>query len=181
MRLLIASDIHGSSSAMARFNDKVGELKPDLVFFLGDILYHGPRNPLPDKYQPAEVAEMIARLSVPTAAVRGNCDSEVDQYVLPVHLAESAWLLDGARRILAIHGQQLEINGGRMKAPEGAALLSGHTHVPTAERRGTTHCWNPGSLSLPKENFPPSFGFYEGGKFSVLTFDGRELMSDNLD
>ena len=180
MRLMIASDIHGSSSAMARFAEKVGELKPETVLILGDILYHGPRNPLPDKYLPAKVITSIKDLPTPIVAVRGNCDAEVDQLVLPVHLAESAWLLDGTGRIMVIHGHQLEINGGSIKAPEGAAVLSGHTHVPTAEKRGRTHYWNPGSLSLPKENFPPSFGQYEDGKFEVLTFDGQTLMSDML-
>lgn len=180
MLILIASDIHGSGSAMTWFMEKAAEMRPEMILLLGDILYHGPRNPLPDKYSPTEVISAIAGSSVPVAAVRGNCDAEVDQLVLPVHLSESAWILDGSRRVLAIHGHQLEINGGPTKAPEGVAVLSGHTHVPTAERRGSAHYWNPGSLSLPKENYPPSFGLYENGKFSVLTFDGRELMSDNL-
>ena len=31
----------------------------DRLLLLGDILYHGPRNPLPDGYAPHKVAEML--------------------------------------------------------------------------------------------------------------------------
>jgi len=178
MRLLIASDIHGSLSRAEYFSEKVKEMSPDLVIILGDILYHGPRNPLPDSYYPAEVIRIMSELTAPVAAVRGNCDAEVDELVLPFHLAESSWIIDGDRRILAIHGHQLEINGGPLKSPDKAAVLSGHTHVPTAEKNGETHFWNPGSISLPKQNFPPSFGYYEDGTFKVLSFEGLTLMSD---
>lgn len=181
MRILIASDIHGSLTGAGSFAAKADEMRPDLALLLGDVLYHGPRNPLPDKYAPAEVAKLLADLPAPLAAVRGNCDTEVDQMVLPFHLAENAWIMDQSRRMLAIHGHQLEINGGAIKAPEGVAVISGHTHVPTAERRGQTHFWNPGSVSLPKQNYPPSFGLYENGEFKVLSFDGRVLMSDKME
>lgn len=180
MRLLIASDIHGSLSAARALAAKAELLQPDMVLFLGDILYHGPRNPLPDNYKPSEVATLLASLPTPAAAVRGNCDSEVDQMVLPFHLAESSWLFDGGRRIMAIHGHQMDFNGGPLKSPEKAAVLSGHTHVPTATKKDSTHFWNPGSTSLPKQNFPPSFGLYEEGLFQVVSFDGQILMADGL-
>ncbi len=181
MRLLIASDLHGSAARAGLIRDRVRELKPETVVLLGDLLYHGPRNPLPENYAPKEAVEILADLGAPVIAVRGNCDAEVDELVLPFHLAENAWLLDdGGRRIFAIHGHQLHINGGGLPAPEGVAVLSGHTHVPTAEKRGSTHFWNPGSVSLPKNDLPPSFGWYEDGRFEVRTFDGRTLLSDAL-
>lgn len=182
MRLLIASDIHGSLAKAKAFSEKVREMNPGMVILLGDILYHGPRNPLPDNYAPAEVVKILSELPVPIAAVRGNCDAEVDEIVLPFHLADSSWIIDdGFRRILVIHGHQLEINGGPMKSPDQVAILSGHTHVPTAEKRDGTHFWNPGSTSLPKQNYPHSFGCYEKGRFQVITFDGQILMSDSFD
>ena len=178
MRLLIASDIHGSLASTTKFAAKVKEMQPDMVLLLGDVLYHGPRNPLPNNYNPAEVINVLADLSPPLIAVRGNCDSEVDELVLPFHLAESSWIIDGGRKIMAIHGHQLDINGGAIKSPAGAAVLSGHTHVPAAGQNDQTHFWNPGSISLPKQAFQPSFGLYEDGEFRVLTFDGQVLMSD---
>lgn len=180
MRLLIASDIHGSASRAGLFSDKVKELRPDMVLLLGDLLYHGPRNPLPNNYDPAEVVTILSNLSVPVIAVRGNCDAEVDQFVLPWHLADSAWIVDGHHRLLAVHGHHLPEDHRQMKAAPGTAILSGHTHIPTAEKRGGLHWWNPGSLSLPKESFQPSFGCYEDGIFQVLTFGGKILIADSL-
>ncbi|UQZ89649.1 phosphodiesterase [Deltaproteobacteria bacterium Smac51] len=180
MRILIASDIHGSASRAAMFREKIDEMKPDQIILLGDLLYHGPRNPLPDVYSPAEVVEILGGLKVPIIAVRGNCDGDVDQFVLPFHLAESAWITDGHYRILAIHGHQLPEKDEEIKVPEGTAVLSGHIHIPVAERRGLIHRWNPGSTSLPKEDYPPSFGLYEDGKFQALDFKGNVLKSDSL-
>ncbi len=156
-------------------------MEPEMVLLLGDLLYHGPRNPLPEGYASAEAIAVLSDLGAPAAAVRGNCDAEVDQLVLPFHLAESAWLLDEGRRLLAIHGHQLKMNGGLLEAPPDVAVISGHTHVPTAEKRERTHFWNPGSAALPKNDFPPSFGWYERGRFQVLDFDGRVLMEDAMD
>ncbi len=181
MRLLMASDLHGSAAAAARLRDRVAEMKPEAVLLLGDLLYHGPRNPLPEQYDPQEAAKILGALAAPVMAIRGNCDAEVDELVLPFHLAESAWVLAGGGRIFAIHGHQLAFNGGPLKEPEGVAVVSGHTHLPTAEKRGSSHFWNPGSASLPKGDFPASFGWYEDGRFKVLALgDGRELMSDGF-
>ncbi len=180
MRLLIASDLHGSMTMTAKFLEKARDLEDGIIVLLGDLLYHGPRNPLPDSYNPPEVIRLLTGLNVPVAAVKGNCDAEVDQLVLPFHLAESSWLTGEARPVLMIHGHQLAINGGPLPAPKNADLLSGHTHVPTAEVRDGRHYWNPGSPSLPKNDFPPSFGILEQSRFRVLSFDGRELMSDSL-
>lgn len=180
MRLLIASDIHGSASQTGLLKDRAAALNPDMLVLLGDLLYHGPRNPLPCGYAPAEAAALMADFGRPLAAVRGNCDAEVDQLLLPFQLAENAWLLGDGRRIFAIHGHQLDINGGPLKISGAEALLSGHTHIPTAEQRDGIHYWNPGSASLPKGGFPPSFGLYEDGRFQVMSFEGRLLMSDSF-
>ena len=180
MRLFIVSDLHGSAAWAARAKEKIDELAPEAVVLLGDLLYHGPRNPLPENYAPAEVAAILADLKKPVIAIRGNCDSDVDQMVLPFHLAESAWILGGALPILAVHGHELPENGGDLKIPEGQVVLFGHIHRPVAEKRGATRFWNPGSASLPKDDLPPSFGFYEDGRFEVRSFEGRVLAADVL-
>ena len=181
MRLLIASDIHGSASQMVLFKKKAAEFSPDKIIILGDILYHGPRNPLPDGYNPPEVVRILSEFGPSLLAVKGNCDGEVDQYVLPFHLAESLFLMDSTNQPLwAIHGHQLEMNGGQLKPPINGAVLSGHTHLPTAEYKDGLHLWNPGSISLPKGGHPPSFGFYEDGHFTVFTFEGQELATDKF-
>ncbi|MDR2725773.1 MAG: phosphodiesterase [Candidatus Adiutrix sp.] len=182
MRLFIASDLHGSAAQAARIRAEIEKTAPEAVVFLGDLLYHGPRNPLPEKYEPAEVAAILGGLGRPILAIRGNCDSEVDQMVLPFHLAESLWIMSGPHPILAVHGHELPANGGNMKVPEdeNVVILFGHIHLPVAEKRGPNHYWNPGSAALPKDGLPPSYGFYENGRFEVRTFDGRVLASDDF-
>lgn len=180
MRIVIASDLHGSAAAARNISQKVKELAPDRVVILGDILYHGPRNPLPIEHDPQNVVTILGELAAPVIAVRGNCDADIDQVLLPFHLAESAWIFDGPHSILAIHGHQLPENEAEIKALKGSAILSGHIHIPVAEKRGSFHFWNPGSAALPKENYPPGFGLYENGKFTAMDFSGNILKSDSL-
>lgn len=180
MRILIASDIHGSAVAAQKISQKVQELAPGRVLLLGDVLYHGPRNPLPQGHNPQDVVKIFGELPVPIIALRGNCDAEIDQVLLPFHLAESAWILDGLHSILAIHGHQLPENDDEIKAPAGTAILSGHIHIPVAEKQGRLHRWNPGSAALPKGGYPAGFGIYENGKFQALDFEGNVLKSDSL-
>jgi putative phosphoesterase len=159
---------------------EIEKTAPEAVILLGDILYHGPRNPLPEKYDPAETAAILENLGRPILAIRGNCDSEVDQLVLPFHLSGSAWLLAGPLPILAVHGHELPENGGNMKVPENVVILFGHIHRPVAEKRGANHYWNPGSIALPKDDWPPSYGFYENGRFEVRSLDGLALVADEV-
>ena len=183
MRLLIASDIHGSLAAVRSLRAAAERLNPDMLVLLGDILYHGPRNRLPEEYAPAEAAlrfrEWLAERSLPLMCVRGNCDAEVDAMMLPFPLAESAWLFSDGAHIFAMHGHGLPAGGVFPGLVSGSALLCGHTHIPRAEEREGIHFWNPGSASLPKGDFPRSYGVIESGAFSVLALaGGAELMRD---
>ena len=55
MKLLIASDIHGSARFCRDLLAAWDREQPDRVLLLGDLLYHGPRNDLPEQYAPKEV------------------------------------------------------------------------------------------------------------------------------
>ena len=90
MRLLIASDLHGSPEAAAFLRRRCEELSPDMLVLLGDYLYHGPRNPLPSNYGPPDVVSVFSDLTTPVVAVRGNCDAEVDLMLLPFAVEDSA-------------------------------------------------------------------------------------------
>ena len=110
MKLLIASDIHGSSYYCRKLLAVYEAVKPDRMLLLGDILYHGPRNDLPRDYAPKEVVAMLNPLADKLLCVRGNCDAEVDQMVLefPI-LADYALLFDGKREMFATHGHHVKI------------------------------------------------------------------------
>lgn len=174
MRLLIASDLHGSLDSLRFLCDTAQRLSPDMLVLLGDLVYHGPRNPLPGGYDTRSVLEELDRLNhlpCPVTAVRGNCDAEVDIMLTPFAVSENAWIEADALRIFASHGHRLPEN-----PPLPGFILRGHTHIPRGESLDGLHFWNPGSLSLPKGGFPRSYGLYEDGCFHVYDMEGKELL-----
>ena len=82
MKLMIASDIHGSARYCGQMLEAYRREEADRLLILGDILYHGPRNDLPEGYAPKEVIAMLNPMREHLLCVRGNCDTEVDQMVL---------------------------------------------------------------------------------------------------
>ena len=148
MKLMIASDLHGSAYYTRKLLEAVDREQPERLVLLGDLLYHGPRNDLPRDYAPKEVISMLNRRKERILCVRGNCDAEVDQMVLefPV-LGEYGVIFVDGLTIYAVHGHQ------RLELPvqSGDVLLCGHTHVPAIRREGNHYYGNPGSVSLPKE------------------------------
>ena len=177
-KILIASDIHGDAETCARLVEIYRESGAQKLVLLGDVLYHGPRNDLPAGYAPKKVIELLNPLRNDILAVRGNCDTEVDQMVLdfPV-LADYAYLSVDGISIFATHGH----NYNTSKLPplaKGDILLHGHTHVPVALEFGDENYYiNPGSLSIPKESSPKSYILYENGRFSFRTLEGEEYKS----
>ena len=150
-----------------------------MLVLLGDLVYHGPRNPLPGGYDTRSVLEELDRLNhlpCPVTAVRGNCDAEVDIMLTPFAVSENAWIEADALRIFASHGHRLPENPPLPGFAPGTVILRGHTHIPRGESLDGLHFWNPGSLSLPKGGFPRSYGLYEHGCFHVYDMEGKELL-----
>ena len=158
MKIMIASDIHGSAYYCRQLLEQYRKEKPDKLLLLGDILYHGPRNDLP--------REILC--------VRGNCDTEVDQMVLefPI-LADYAILYTGTRMIYATHGHVYHMENPPMMK-RGDILLHGHTHVPAKQEFDGKYYLNPGSVSIPKEESPHGYLMLEEGDFTWKTLEGKE-------
>ena len=150
MKILIASDIHGSAACCRQLMDRFSAEGADRMLLLGDVLYHGPRNDLPEEYDPKSVTAMLNAIKEKVTGVRGNCDAEVDQMVLefPI-LAEYMLLSYNGLTIYATHGHHFNINA-KPDVPAGTVLLYGHTHVPLNTESDGMICLNPGSVSLPK-------------------------------
>lgn len=175
MKLLIASDIHGSAYYCELFLKAFEREGADRILLLGDILYHGPRNDLPKDYAPKKVIEMLNPLKDKLFCVRGNCDTEVDQMVLnfPV-LADYSVIPVGERLIYATHGH----NYNEAKLPpisNGDILLNGHTHIPKCTEHENYIYMNPGSVSIPKENSPHSYMIFENGIFLWKDIESGEV------
>lgn len=158
MKLMIASDLHGSAFYCRQLLAAMEREQPDKLLLLGDILYHGPRNDLPKGYAPKEVIAMLNPLRERLLCVRGNCDTEVDQMVLdfPI-LADYALLYAGSRTVFATHGHHYNTACPPPLA-KGDILLHGHTHVPAWQEFGSGNLYlNPGSVAIPKENSAHSY------------------------
>ena len=174
MKLLIASDIHGDLECCKRIIEVFNEEKCDKLVLLGDILYHGPRNDLPGGYAPKGVIELLNANKEHILAVRGNCDTEVDQMVLsfPI-LADYAYIAVDGLSILATHGHKLNTETPPpMK--EGEILLHGHTHITCYTPFGNSNLYiNPGSVSIPKGGNPRTYIIYENRCFTTYDLDGN--------
>ena len=174
MKWLIASDIHGSAYYLEQLLARFEEEKADRLLLLGDLLYHGPRNDLPGGHDPKKVIALLSPYKDRILCVRGNCDAEVDQMVLPFPIMAEYAILDlGDRMLFATHGHHF----GEQNPPplrKGDLLLNGHTHVPKCRVYDDFIYLNPGSVSIPKENSPHSYMTFEGGVFLWKDLSGTE-------
>ena len=151
MKYMIASDIHGSAFYARKMIQAFRQEQADRLILLGDLLYHGPRNDLPRDYAPKEVISLLNGLKDRIFCVRGNCEAEVDQMVLPFPvLADYALLEWNQHLVFVTHGHLYNTQNPPPLQP-GDILFHGHTHIPADEPWGRgNRYWNPGSVSLPK-------------------------------
>ncbi|ANU48425.1 YfcE family phosphodiesterase [Enterocloster clostridioformis] len=178
MKIMFASDIHGSAYYCRRMLDIYSESGAGRLVILGDLLYHGPRNDLPREYAPKEVIAMLNPLKNQIYAIRGNCDTEVDQMVLefPI-LADYGLLVLEGKVFYATHGHVY--NQDRLPTlQDGDILIHGHTHILKAETikaEGGRHITvlNPGSVSIPKGGNPNTYAVLENGVYSIRTLEGE--------
>ena len=160
MKILFFSDIHGSPGSLKLLDRHIQEIQPEQLVLLGDALYHGPRNALPADYSTPDTASWLNARAGQIIAVRGNCDTEVDQMVLclPI-MADYSMLLDSAgHRFFLTHGHHW--NPEKLPPlPAGSVFCYGHTHIPKRERTEQgIFLFNPGSVTIPKGGFKASFG-----------------------
>ncbi|NLO85018.1 MAG: phosphodiesterase [Clostridiales bacterium] len=178
MKILFASDIHGSASACEKVLEQLTNEKADRLVLLGDLLYHGPRNDLPDQYSPKAVLAMLNECEITPLCVRGNCDAEVDQMVLdfPIMADYTLLPLEDNRCAFVTHGHLFNT---QTPPPyqAGDVLIHGHTHVHCVIPQEDYTYINPGSAALPKEGQVKSYMIYEGGVFVIKDLmEGKELM-----
>lgn len=184
MKLMFASDLHGSLYWAKALKAAWEREKPGKLILLGDLLYHGPRNDLPRDYDPKGVTALLSEMKEELLCVRGNCEAEVDQMVLPFPvMADYMVLWLGDRMAFVTHGHLY--NEDRLPMlKRGDLLIHGHTHVPVIRphKEEGYVCLNPGSVSLPKEDTPHSYMVFEDGRFSIRSLeDGKEFLGGTAD
>ncbi len=160
MKILLCSDIHGSSYFAQKILNIFEKEKADILAITGDILYHGARNPLPKDYNTLKTAELLNNYKEKIIAVKGNCDSEVDLMVLEFPLYDSAFLFNGKYKIHMTHGH-IYNKDNIPTIQKGSILAYGHFHVPLLEEKNGIILLNPGSVSIPKENSNHSYAIID--------------------
>ena len=175
MKLMIASDLHGSAYYTRLLLTAMDREQPDRLLLLGDLLYHGPRNDLPREYAPKQVIELLNARKSQILCVRGNCEAEVDQMVLefPV-LSEFGVVFADGLTIYMLHGHKnLDI-----PVMPGDILLCGHTHVPAVRKDGEHYDVNPGSVSIPKEGSCHGYMILENRQLHHVSLEGENTLPD---
>ena len=180
MKLMFASDIHGSRSAMEAILRQYKLEGAQRLVLLGDLLYHGPRNDLPDQYDPKGVTALLNGAKDELLCVRGNCDAEVDQMVLefPIQADYALFDLDGTTAFVT-HGHLFN-TGSLPPHKDGDLLIHGHTHVLTVQEKDGMTYINPGSAALPKENNPKTYMVYDSGVFEIKTLEGEVVLTHRI-
>lgn len=180
MKFIIASDIHGDINCTKALLDIFHNEKADKLILLGDILYHGPRNDLPSGYDPKKVITALNEISEKIICVRGNCDAEVDQMVLSFPIMDDFRYIEAdGLRIFATHGHHYN-QDTPPRLSDGEILIHGHTHIPKCEKFAGNYCMNPGSISIPKGGYNPSYMLYENRTFIIKDFYGNIIFSITL-
>ena len=152
MRIGIISDTHGAVAAWLQALEVFRDV--DLIVHAGDVLYHGPRNPLPASYEPRKLAALINDAPVPVIIARGNCDAEADQMMVDWPLqAPYAFVQADNLRLLINHGHTITPEQMLAQAQRHRAnlFIFGHTHLPGLTKSEGVLMLNPGSPSLPKD------------------------------
>ena len=168
MKIVIASDIHGSEKYCKQLTAAFRREGADKLALLGDILYHGPRNPLPEAYAPQSVLAELTAFKDRIICVRGNCDAEIDVALLPFPVSDYASVTTDGVNIYFSHGHRAVPPLG-----ENDVYVTGHTHVPLNSGDEVFRHLNPGSVSLPKEDSRRGYILFDGGKFLFKSLDGE--------
>lgn len=178
MKILIASDLHGSAYYTAKVKERFIAEKADKIILLGDIYNHGPRNPFPKDYAPQEVAEILNGLKDKLIVVKGNCDSQVDTLISEFDFIEDCCILSEDKTVLCTHGHVY--NKDNLPATRFDAIIYGHFHTGFIERINGVIVANAGSVSLPKNDTPRSYIILDGKKLILKTLDGEIIKEETI-
>lgn len=178
MKFLVASDLHGSLYWTEKLLNVFENGDYDMLILLGDLYYHGPRNPLTDGYNPKAVSEALNKIKNKLLVLKGNCDAEVDEMISEFSFEQSLSMKVGDKTILFSHGHKINKDA----FPEGDfdVMFYGHFHTCFIENKDNKIFVNPGSISLPKDGTVNSFAVLGEKGIDLYDFDGNVIDSINF-
>lgn len=178
MRLLIVSDIHGSFYYAKKITDILEKEKPDKIILLGDLYYHGPRNPLPEEYNPMEVSNLLNSLKDKILAIKGNCDAEVDEMISEFKLNENIHTDINGFNIFFTHGHKYNIEN--LPDTKFNIMIYGHLHTGFIKKENGKIFANPGSISIPKDNTKNSYLILDDNEIILKDLNGAIITKESL-
>jgi len=175
MRVVIASDIHGSAYYAAKLKERFLAEKAEQLILLGDIYYHGPRNDLSYEYDPMKVANILNDMWDKVVSVRGNCDSEVDEMISRFSFIENMELFVSGKKVHLSHGHKINWDFPHYY---GDIIIYGHLHTGFIKKEDGVIIANSGSVSLPKNGTKNSYIVLTDEKIELKDLDGNILESE---
>ena len=180
MKIFIFSDIHGRLEAAKILIKDLTIENPDEIWFLGDLLYNGPRNGVPSDYDPMGVANLLKGYKDKIKLVQGNCDSRVDAMVtdfsFPLNRREHAL----NRAFLLYHGDKESYENLNFK--KDTINVYGHTHLyEMGFHEDDIYYLNPGSVGFPKGGREATYMVLEGDFVYLKSLkDQKIILKDHL-
>lgn len=177
MKYMVISDIHGSKYYTKKAIEIFNKEQAHYLIILGDFLYHGPRNVLPNDYDPMEVANMLNSIKEKIIAIHGNCDSEVDQMVLEFPLMDSMTIMIGKRRAFLTHGH-IYNEACHPMLEKNDYLIHGHFHIPWLFDVDGVTIASPGSISIPKNNSKNAYMIIDNDVIDIKDLEGNSILNE---
>lgn len=173
MKLLVVSDIHGSAYYAEKIPEIFEKEKADKIIVLGDLYYHGPRNPLTKDYSPMKVAEILNSLKDRLDVIKGNCDAEVDEMISEFKFKEHLLLDVNNMKVYFTHGHKNNMDN--LPDEQIDMMVYGHFHTGFIVKKDGIIFANPGSISLPKDNTKNSYLILDKESIVLKDIDGNVI------
>jgi len=171
MKILIVSDIHGSSYYAEKIKEIEQRENPEQIILLGDLYYHGPRNDLTQEYNPMKVAGVLNDFGEKVKSVRGNCDAEVDEMISDFKFEDHLEMKVNGKNVFFTHGHFYNMENVPDKKID--IMFYGHFHTGFIEDENGIIFANPGSISLPKNNTEHSYIIFDENKITLKNVEGK--------
>ena len=172
MKILVVSDIHGSKYYAEKIKEIFEIEKAEKIILLGDLYYHGPRNPLTKEYDPKAVCEILNSLSENILCVKGNCDAEVDEMISNFKFNDNINLELNGKKFFFTHGHKYNINN----IPNNVdVLIYGHFHTGFIKQKDGVLCINAGSITLPKNDTKNSYLIINDNEIILKDIEENEI------
>ena len=175
MKYLVVSDIHGSLFYANKIKEIMNNQNIDKLILLGDLYYHGPRNPLPKEYNPMEVSKLLNSLKDQLICIKGNCDAEVDEMISEFQFNESVRININNKTFMFTHGHKYNID----LLPENFdILIYGHFHTGFIKFSNDKVFINSGSMSLPKNETKNSYLIIDDNYIYLKDLENNNIIED---